>query len=929
MLLLKDNAPSPRDQVTSDRSRMDLESLGIHLTLAHAMFGGELFSRSRPEDVQRTSSEIRQIEKEIAFISRVFSGNYNMEVLPSPSGGWACGISPAVAESVEQYLMGNKPDLSFLPAEALKPKQIFYDRDDLAKRPRDENLGVLRHEIGHALHSDYKLFFEGQRLAKDQGYLPSSWAYIHNALEDPWINNIEMKDSPVVREQMLAKYSASLPEIVEKIGTQPLTHQLGLNLIYYWATKGESIPTITDKSVLETFERIKPLADQFFKGKSSAENFELLKTSIWPIYQGMEKKALDQESLKELARQAGKSSLGKNSQSRESRNSGGPSGAHEKPGQSGSSANKPGGSSQAGQQVAQDSRGGQSHGPGSQAESSPGNNPFHRSNRSSSGGSDHDKVSEQEKESLFQKIKRVIFGGKQGKNKEHSPPQAGGHSDSSPPVGSPQHDPIPAAAPADPIQSSPAHTPQIPQPTPPPPSSSEKILDQELKAAVEKEMSPEAQAKLKEELKKQVDEQKKFNAEVEKNGQQPNLKDDINLDKLAPEVRAELEKLVNSLPPELRQKLEKQARQILDDKQAEALREQLPQQLKTSKNEKTGENKVDFGKPPTEREIEESRKEAKEISDRVAAEEAHAQAQAQQRKTAAEQAQLNELQREKAKKEMKEAGFSENERNLYRTYKELESAMLGRIRTFCRILAEHLPKKLETDYAGEHFSGSRLNEKSVIKRAPLQDYRIYQRREELASEEPRMFVTLLIDNSGSMDGIKMQESLKTSIFWGKVLKEFNIPFCIKFFGENSKTIKTFDQDYEERAHGVRARLVRAGTAASGSTNLSDPFIKSAEEMDEARRVYPDSLGAIFVISDSGANRGQVGQELKDIISKAQTKYIVMNFLLATEPEELKQAEFYFGKANLVAPANFQDLPQEAFTVLRRVIQSAAKKFNSR
>ncbi len=761
----------------------------------------DVFGTSLGSKKKRTPQEIRELKEKISLISRVFSKNYDLDILPSPGGGWACGLDPNAVDNIERFMRGEIPTLRDVPAEEFKPKQILYDADGIADIPEDELMGIIRHEVGHANNTDFRLWMEGQRLAKDQGHLPTTWSEMANALEDPWVNNIEIAGSDVVREKIGALYQRKwLPEVVEKINSQPVTRQVSLNIIHYWLT-GESIPTLKDKKVLDIFERIRPHAEKFFNGANPEENYQNLKDNIWPIFKELGEQATKDEQMKEAARNASGSDLGK--------------------------------------------EGGKGSGEGE---------------------------SESDKESLIQKIKEKLG---MGKGKEGK-------------------------------------------------GSGNEQLDQEIRDG--------AGSGLKKELEKELAKQKQAAAETDKKlkdqKQNTDIPADIDLSKLPQDVLDKLKKLVDGLSPEAKKELEKKARQNLDSKQAKALKKDGPKSLETSKDPSTGENVTSIKKPKaSSKEIKKVKEAIEEFVENEDQAKDQAKADEADRQSLSEAEREARLQEELERQDMLKNGFDEAERDLYHKFKELENSVQQRVFNFIKILERYLPKKEAYQYGGENYTGIKLNKHVIHKRAPIKDYRIYERREIIESVEPRMFIQLLIDNSGSMRGDKMEESLKTAVFWGRVLRLLEIPFAIKFFGDKVVNIMKFEDDYDDPRKKIKPLLVQSADASGGSTNMGAPLVKANEEMVLAKRKFPGSKGAVFVISDSGANTGLTGSALKSYIEGMQKDFIVMNFILSDDSSEIEAANELFGGSNVVAPETFEQLPEEAFRILRVILERILKIYN--
>ncbi len=777
------------------------------------VFGVKLTDRK-----PRTPEEIQEIKQKIALVSKVFSKNYDLNVIPS-GGGWACALSPKAAEGLNKFMNGEIASLDQIPAEDFIPKDILYDAKEIVDMPEDEIMGVIRHEVGHANNTDYRLFIQGQKRAKDEGNLPSSWASIFNACEDPWVNNREIAGSETVREKMTKLYAAKSPEILEKINTQPVTRQLGLNIIYHWLT-GESIPTLKNEKVLKAFEKVRPAVERYFNAPTAQDNYDNLFENIWPEYKTLEAEAAQDEAKKELARQLSGNDLGK-------------------------------------QQEQQ-----QSQGQGGQGEGQEGR---------------------ESDQSMLDKIRKKLgLGGKNGSTGSQ-PSQQGQH------------------------------------------GGEGQDGDKDMGDEINKQGSSEFKKELKKELEKQTKELQQADQKLKQQGEKTgNVPNDIDLDKLPEDIKRELERIAKELSPKAKKELEKQGRKNLDQKQAEALKKDGPKHLEMKKDSKTGEYQANLRKAPSQKDIQKTAEEIEQFNEQMDQQQAQAEEQATEQQQASEQQRTEQARKEMEKVEMQRNGFDESEKDLYFRFKELENSMQQRIVNFMKIMDRYLPKHETYEYGGEHYTGTKLNKRTIPKRAPLKDYRIFERRETIESNEPRMFVELLIDNSGSMAGQKMEESLKTAIFWARVLKRFEIPFAIKFFGDHTEEIMKLSDDYDDPKKKIKPKLVANADASGGSTDMGDSLIKADQEMTASKRKFAGSYGAVFVVSDSGANAGMVGQPLKDYIEGMQKKYLVMNFILTHNPSEVAGAKAIFGESNVVAPANFEDLPEESFRILRVTLERILK-----
>jgi len=756
----------------------------------------DIFGTPEQKPGKRTPEEVRELKRVIGLIARVFSKTYDLGVYPSPQGGWCCSIDDEHLEIINEYLTGKLDSLDALPPDALKPKKMYYDVSDIeGEMADDEVIGVTRHEIGHVNHSDFRLLLEGQRFAMDEGYLSTSWAGISNALEDPRVNNLEIAGSDVVRDKMTKLYRKWTAETVSKITTQPVTHQLGLALIYYWLTEKE-MPGISDKKVLDAFEKIKPHADRYFLSDDAGEAHEILRTDIWPIYKTLEQKALSDEQMKELMRKISGSSLG-------------------------------------------DSK-----------------------RQLGTGGGSGDVMAQ-----IAGQIKKILDGAKRGKK---SPGDDMGNS-----------------------------------------------------------VGGDVGARVADEMKRQEKNCANRDEDLEKRNKATGLvPDDISLEDVDSDLLKELQKAIDGLSREQKKQLEKDAREQLDTKQAQSVNTKNPKIIQMEKDPDSGLH------IPKIKGVDKAK--AKKIEDQVDAfnellNRQKAQEDAAAEEVAAARAAAEEEAKRKATElaDMIRQGFDANDLDLYRAFRQMEREMEGYIASFMKLLDQYLPKKDEVQYDGEFYSGKKVNKKAVVRRAPVNDSRFFKRRNVVESPDPKMFVTLLIDKTTSMQGQKMRESLKTAVFLARVLQRFNIPFAISFFGAKPDSVMELGQDYDDPKHGIKPALMRKGVATDGSTDLATPLEATIKTMTDARRMYPGCHGGIFVISDSGANAGpRTGAALGEWIREQQKRYTIVNLLLSKNMSDRNEANTLFGEQNVVQSEDFTDLPKQAFNVLRVLLIRILKTYKS-
>ena len=761
-------------------------------------------------EVSRGKPEVNRYERHrlIAHLGKTFARRYDIQVLPSGQKGlWACGLDPKVNPELQKYIGGQRETLDDLPPESFTPKQILYDAESAQEMSMEEITTILHHEAGHAKYTDFKSMFEGQRQAKDEGHLPTSFWLMFEGIEDPRVNSLEGEESPAIDRQIRTNQGKELQKRITEapLSQKPMMLQFAYNSFHHWL-HGEGIPELAETDVGKLTELARPLLQRYFEN-TDIEQRRILQKQIWDIAKGLEKKDIEQEEQRQTAQkqrgqkgQSGQPQSGQDGQGQEGQPQ---SGAGE--GQSFADAQDKQSTSASGQSGKDESQSGTSK-------------------------------DLQQRKRFLEKLKDTFFG--QRKKAE---------------------------------------------------------LGQE---EIEYDFSKAAQ-KNKSEGKEKAE---KF-----------------DLSKLTPEELQEIQDAINRLSPEERAELEKKAREAVDEAQKEALEEELGRTMEIKKNKKTGEYEVSIrvadekAQKDAEKEFQDAVKKAdKEDQEEVEREEAE--------RTRQEQI-LRQLEQERREKlEMEKAGFDENERDKFLQYLALENSMLSQVRNFKQAIEKVIPRKKEGVYEGGFFSGPKFDRRDLVKKAPLRNEQFWQRQVERPIGEPRLFIGLVVDNSGSMGGTKMEQARRTMIFFSKVCKDMGIPFMASAFGDDAEVIKQFRQDFDNPSERIKPKIIDATNASGGSTNMHAGIEVTIEAMNEQRRRLRDSHGLIFVITDGGANAGLTGNALRNYIDENRGRLTFKGFGLSGSGHERtfiqNYLNNYFGDSNCAYPEGFEDLPDEAFRVLR-------------
>ncbi|MCL5784184.1 MAG: hypothetical protein M1142_02415, partial [Patescibacteria group bacterium] len=467
----------------------------------------------------------------IAHLGRVFARRYDIQVLPSRQKGvWACSLDPKTAVEMESYVRGQRRTLDDLPAESFRPKQILYDEQSAQEMSMEQITTLMHHEAGHAKYTDFRLMVEGQKQAKDEGHLPTSFWLTFEGIEDPRVNQLEGEESPAIDRQIRANQARDLQERITEmpIGQRPQMLQFAYNSFHYWL-HGKPIPELAGTDVGRVTELARPLLEQYFQN-SDPEERKLLQKQIWDISKELEKKDIEQEEMRQMAQQKRQQQGGQNGQGGQPGGAGGQQQEQSGEGQESQSGSGSGGGGQG-----QESQGaGMPHIPGG----SGGGTPQQQSTEMSQQGQESssrtggNEGQGKGRKRFLDRLKETIFG---SKDKSGSNSQNQGESGQQNRNG----------------------------------GSSEQSQGGD-------QMKPGSR------------QNEEFGHDINKPTPKPKP-EKLDLSKLSNEELQELRDAINQLTPEQRAELAKKAREAVDEEQKESLKDRLSKLLKLEKNKQTGE----------------------------------------------------------------------------------------------------------------------------------------------------------------------------------------------------------------------------------------------------------------------------------------------------------------------------------------------------
>ena len=108
------------------------------------------------------------------------------------------------------------------------------------------------------------------------------------------------------------------------------------------------------------------------------------------------------------------------------------------------------------------------------------------------------------------------------------------------------------------------------------------------------------------------------------------------------------------------------------------------------------------------------------------------------------------------------------------TYQQIRASVQKDIAFLCTRLKRILAWDVEQNWRSGHVSGRKLDRRRLW-RIPSGERRLFSHKQEERKKLSIAF-TLLVDESGSMDGAKAIEARRTAVLFSEVLHSFNIPF---------------------------------------------------------------------------------------------------------------------------------------------------------
>ena len=255
-------------------------------------------------------------------------------------------------------------------------------------------------------------------------------------------------------------------------------------------------------------------------------------------------------------------------------------------------------------------------------------------------------------------------------------------------------------------------------------------------------------------------------------------------------------------------------------------------------------------------------------------------------------------------------------------YKEVYQSLVKELQP----VINKLTKVVRREIKEENLSGEKrrlyVGDKLDTSRMFAPDYKVWKNRK-APKRETDLAVTLLIDSSGSMGGLKIQLARLTAVLLTEVCEQLNVPIEIwghsvsRFGGFSSTVILTNYLSFDTLNHKDKYALV--GMNAGGCNRDGAALLFAGERL--AKRKEQKKL--LFLISDGRPNdNGYTGDAAKEDlqhIKKTLNKKGV-GLIAAAIDSDKEEIHRIYGR-DFLDITNLEDLPK----IFGRILQRTALK----
>lgn len=222
-----------------------------------------------------------------------------------------------------------------------------------------------------------------------------------------------------------------------------------------------------------------------------------------------------------------------------------------------------------------------------------------------------------------------------------------------------------------------------------------------------------------------------------------------------------------------------------------------------------------------------------------------------------------------------------------RTYEELKEASKSHLDYFKHKIKSIMHDNNAKRHAGSYRSGKKINTKSLYK-VPCHNDKIFKRK--VKRNHKDYSVVLLIDESGSMSGSRIDSAAESAVLLSEVLHSAGIEFEVHGFNNSSRIYKTFNQPFNQRIKDQLELIIPNAVHGDSGGNNDGYAVNLA-----ARRLKGKSGERIIIVLSDGqpapASNSLTNEEKKGLPVKYR-KY--SDFDLKQEVEEASKRNILIG-----------------------------------
>lgn len=265
---------------------------------------------------------------------------------------------------------------------------------------------------------------------------------------------------------------------------------------------------------------------------------------------------------------------------------------------------------------------------------------------------------------------------------------------------------------------------------------------------------------------------------------------------------------------------------------------------------------------------------------------------------------------------------------LYNDYESIKLEIEPMVDEWFKYFVERLPRQKEVSVDEDALSRQGAFDRRSVNRprnilfGTVKNPRIID-----SSIKPLFIASIMVDVSGSMGGIKLENARKLLIFYcelfTKIKEEFGyIQFAINTFSDSMQEIKTYEQDYDSTQayvypdntkSTVKLRLMK-NIKTQGGTNMLDPIKRASRSLSDLTYDNSDHASSFYFIGDGEDTNGN-SERIKQFLLEKNNQdgfgeHMLSAILLGSERERTELSKI-FGDEHTTVAGDFDELIKQS------------------